>query len=775
MNKKSLVKLGAVTLLVLSIFLLSAFVVNFVSVKATTYNAAAPGLSVVLNSPANNAFITNTSTNFINPVFNQTSSPRNISFSFNTTWNSSVTPKNATLWGNFTGTWARNSTNTSLLINGTNSTIYVNVSSDGTYMWNVVLYDKTTDSLLNDTNSANWNVTVDTVWPLYDNTTIFYQPVITYSPYQYSNFSITWAEANIAGAYIESNFTGSLIKTPMLGTYPTYYYNSTPLNASVYMFRFMANDSAGNMNATGYINFTIGTAGQNITLYGITNQTYGLTDTPTCVGNITANLYKNNTVASAFNGTATMFGVANYTWTCNTTTNSNYTSNSLTYSHSISQSSSYLVNIYLNGTKNTNSSYTYPSYANVTGVSTPTGCGNTTIFRNNTFLFTNTPNSGNGAVTFNELLANTTYIFKVNTTGNVNCTANATGSSVYVYMNKGDPSGYIGVYMYNSTLLNYGAQYPGLTESRGNVSTIPGALDLVFNLYQDYSTLLGQGSTTNETANYTTYPISSYSFVYNTSGGQNWTAGTSITKFLVISAAPSVVTPSSGGGGGGSVSLNTETNTLTKKFDSIAASIPKTISESDLSSTNTQFTEIYLTANERLTDVIIAVEKVTDTPTSTGAVTGSVYNYVKIDKTNLNDSSISAAYIKFKVPKSWLTNNSIVSSTVSLYRFTTQWDKLTTVKLSEDSTYVYYRAETPGFSYFAVVGQTSAPTTLPPSTTIPGATTTIPATSTTLPYAPTGSTAIWLALIVLFIVIVVVIAVVTNKKLKKKIEKSMES
>jgi PGF-pre-PGF domain-containing protein len=717
-------------------------------------------------------------------------------------------------------------------------------------MWNVVLYDNVTNSLLNDTNSANWNVTVDTARPLYSNN--YSQAVVTYSTYQYSNFSINWTDTNIAGFYIENNFTaGTLVNTSMSSSGNLVYtYNSTPLAAGTYQYRFVANDSAGNTNATTVAYFTIGAGNQFISLSGITNDTYPYSVTPACVGNLTANLYRNSSLASnntaiglgagvyqwvcntttnanytsnsttviqlvsqaaffgsltgisnhtysttdtpvcagnltshlylndsnttAYNNIAILFGAGDYLWTCNATSNVNYTSSSITVVHSISQNTSYGVNIYLNGTRNTNSSYTYPSYVNIIGNSTLRGCGNITVYRNNTFLFTNTPSSGSGTTTFNELLANKTYNYTVNTTGNVNCTANATGVSVYVYMNKGDPSAYIGVYIDNSTLGNNEGTYPISREARGNVSTIPGGLDLTFALYQDYLTLLAQGSTTNETANASTQPVGSYAYVYNTSGGQNWTAGTSITKFLVISVVTATTTPSSGGGGGGSSNINTETGILTKKYDSIAISIPKTITESDLSVTSSSLTEINFYVKERVTDVAMTVEKISGLPASTGAVAGTSYNYVKIEKTNLNDSNIGSAHIKFKVPKLWLTNNSIDSSTVSLYRFTTQWDKLATAKLNEDSNYVYYQAETPGFSYFAIAGTGAAVTTTLPPTTIPPATT-IPATTTTVIVPSVGkvSTELLIVLVLIVIVVVVLIAVMRSKKLQKKIESNL--
>jgi len=56
---------------------------------------------------------------------------------------------------------------------------------------------------------------------------------------------------------IENNFTGSLQNTSISGTYPNYYYNSSVLPAGTYRYRFVANDSAGNSNATSVQYFTI--------------------------------------------------------------------------------------------------------------------------------------------------------------------------------------------------------------------------------------------------------------------------------------------------------------------------------------------------------------------------------------------------------------------------------------------------------------------------------------------------------------------------------------
>jgi hypothetical protein len=56
-----------------------------------------------------------------------------------------------------------------------------------------------------------------------------------------------------------------------------------------------------------------------------------------------------------------------------------------------------------------------------------------------------------------------------------------------------------------------------------------------------------------------------------------------------------------------------------------------------------------------------------------------------------------------KVEKSWIQNNKIDKSSINLYRYNGgKWNPLPTSLLSEDNNYLYIKAETPGFSPFAI-------------------------------------------------------------------------
>ncbi|MEM5773152.1 MAG: PGF-pre-PGF domain-containing protein [Candidatus Aenigmatarchaeota archaeon] len=117
--------------------------------------------------------------------------------------------------------------------------------------------------------------------------------------------------------------------------------------------------------------------------------------------------------------------------------------------------------------------------------------------------------------------------------------------------------------------------------------------------------------------------------------------------------------------------------------------------------------ELNILIVNKANSVSISVTKLDERPAEVHVdVVGRAYRYLKITKENLRDQDISQAKIKFFVEKSWITENNIDPSTIALYRFSeNKWNRLTTNKLTEDSNYIYYEAETPGFSYFAIVGE----------------------------------------------------------------------
>jgi PGF-pre-PGF domain-containing protein len=68
--------------------------------------------------------------------------------------------------------------------------------------------------------------------------------------------------------------------------------------------------------------------------------------------------------------------------------------------------------------------------------------------------------------------------------------------------------------------------------------------------------------------------------------------------------------------------------------------------------------------------------------------------------------NIANPIINFKVEKSWIIDNKISKSTISLNRYSDGiWNPLETYRIGEDAEYLYLEANVPGFSPFAVTGK----------------------------------------------------------------------
>ncbi|MFH2020660.1 MAG: PGF-pre-PGF domain-containing protein, partial [archaeon] len=117
---------------------------------------------------------------------------------------------------------------------------------------------------------------------------------------------------------------------------------------------------------------------------------------------------------------------------------------------------------------------------------------------------------------------------------------------------------------------------------------------------------------------------------------------------------------------------------------------------------NLGITELVIGLKEDVKNARLSVEALSDKPSGTPNFIGRVYKYLKIDKGTITDSSLIGAKIKFKVEKSWLSENGILAQNIVLKRLTANWYDLPTKKSSEDGNYIYYEADTPGFSFFII-------------------------------------------------------------------------
>jgi PGF-pre-PGF domain-containing protein len=193
---------------------------------------------------------------------------------------------------------------------------------------------------------------------------------------------------------------------------------------------------------------------------------------------------------------------------------------------------------------------------------------------------------------------------------------------------------------------------------------------------------------------------------------------TTYTVIGTVSAAPSV--PSLGGGGGASgVASGEPFNNIAKRetrdqFLYAGREVVYRFTTPELS-----VYEIAVTATKNTGLISAQVEllkntsRLVDNPPD-----GIVYKNINIwlgTSGFATPKNIKDAAVRFKVEKSWLSDNKLVKEDVSLVKWQSdKWVKLPTAVLKEDDDYVYYEAHTTSFSPFAIVAKSTAPEAVAP-------------------------------------------------------------
>jgi PGF-pre-PGF domain-containing protein len=175
---------------------------------------------------------------------------------------------------------------------------------------------------------------------------------------------------------------------------------------------------------------------------------------------------------------------------------------------------------------------------------------------------------------------------------------------------------------------------------------------------------------------------------------------------------------SSGGGGGGGAGgspepqSNVEVKELSQAFiasgNSVRFEFPRNATS-----------VVYITFNSKKTagktTTIVEILKGKSTLVSQ-LPSGEVYKSLNIWVVNsgfATPNNIENSVVCFKVEKSWMKDKGINLSLITLNRYSDKkWNQLPTSLLSEDSKYLYFTAQTPGFSPFAITGNTIAKETV---------------------------------------------------------------
>ncbi len=88
---------------------------------------------------------------------------------------------------------------------------------------------------------------------------------------------------------------------------------------------------------------------------------------------------------------------------------------------------------------------------------------------------------------------------------------------------------------------------------------------------------------------------------------------------------------------------------------------------------------------------------------------GRIYKHMNVwvgDKGAGLPTSLKNGFIEFRVEKAWIEGQNVNESLVTLQWYDKGWQPLYTEKVREDENYVYFKAETPGFSFFAITEYT---------------------------------------------------------------------
>jgi PGF-pre-PGF domain-containing protein len=241
----------------------------------------------------------------------------------------------------------------------------------------------------------------------------------------------------------------------------------------------------------------------------------------------------------------------------------------------------------------------------------------------------------------------------------------------------------------------------------------------------------------------------------------------SVTKTVsvTVSEQTTTTTPGGGNGGGDGGGGGGGNKTEKKKSQTWSKITPGKAEIMHVDDPDIGLKMINITVKNPAQTVTITVTKLAGKPASVvHEISGKVYKYIEINASNLVEENISNIKIQFQVNKSWISSNNINRATIALNRYKDNiWQELTTKELSEDNDYLYYEAETPGFSTFAVTGEEAMATTVAATTV---ATTIATTVKTTIPYIPTemGGIQSWVIILLILIVAVIIIFFLVYKK-----------
>jgi len=198
---------------------------------------------------------------------------------------------------------------------------------------------------------------------------------------------------------------------------------------------------------------------------------------------------------------------------------------------------------------------------------------------------------------------------------------------------------------------------------------------------------------------YTAHPSTSTAGTFTTTCAITDNAGNIVRSSLNYTVEDTYSSSSSSSSGGGATTTSQSIHTW------------RTIGVDDFATMTTfkkdmGLEEIKISVTSTATNAKITVNKYNSKPTSVTEKSGSVYKYLQISTTNLDN--IKAAKITLKVEKSWMQSMGLKQEDIRMFKFdasATKWNELETTFLKSDDTYNYYETTVSSFSYFSIASK----------------------------------------------------------------------
>nr|WP_321431224.1 PKD domain-containing protein [uncultured Methanolobus sp.] len=216
----------------------------------------------------------------------------------------------------------------------------------------------------------------------------------------------------------------------------------------------------------------------------------------------------------------------------------------------------------------------------------------------------------------------------------------------------------------------------------------------------------GSNSTSqNPTHSYTT--AGSYNVTLNATNAAGSNVSV-VTSYINVSVASTDSTDSGSSGTRASVSQGQDPKIVSQSASSVKRVTGGSEVKYDFSGSGTPVIGISFDAKEDKGLVVAKVQVLSGNPDDVPSPSGKSYQTLSIDvggEGTISSDSAGNVKIHFKVVKEWIEQNNIDISTIRMSRYNSdQWNDLPTYQEREEGEYVYFYAETPGFSIFEVVG-----------------------------------------------------------------------